>query len=178
MVYPKDHRHLVEALMGGKFVLSNDEMFNSWKENEQFYTEFFKVSFNYDLVLKQEYAYLLSRETNENLSRDISIFMAVLSYELDRDSKNFMEMFEFHEFALEEIDRYFENTSFIDLVESNKQLKDSDSRKTLVNAMARRNIVHKTFEDRFCFTQAHKVFIEFAKELAIKRMQQEPYQMN
>jgi hypothetical protein len=36
--------------------------------------------------------------------------------------------------------------------------------------MARRNIVHKNFEDRFVFTQAYKVFVDFAKELALKRM--------
>lgn len=164
--------------MSGKFILSADDLFIVLKENEVFYTEFFKVSFNYQLNLRQDYAYLISSETNENLSRDISIFMAILSYELDRDGRNFMEMLEYHEFALEEIDRYFENTSFIDLVESNKQLKDSDSRKSLINSMARRNIVHKAFEDRFTFTPAHKVFVDFAKELAIKRMQQDSYQMN
>jgi hypothetical protein len=36
--------------------------------------------------------------------------------------------------------------------------------------MARRNIVHKNFEDRFSFASAYKVFVDFAKELALKRM--------
>jgi hypothetical protein len=44
--------------------------------------------------------------------------------------------------------------------------------------MARRNIIFKTFEDRFTFTQAYKVFVEFAKELALKRIKGEPETQN
>jgi hypothetical protein len=39
--------------------------------------------------------------------------------------------------------------------------------------MARRNIVQKNFEDRFAFTEAVRVFTDFAKELALKRIQHE-----
>lgn len=170
MVYPQHHRQIVEELMTGKFILTNEEHFGSLKENESFYQEFFKLSFDLDLHLKNEYAYLLSRETQENFSRDVSIFIAIMSYELDKDGRNFMEALEFNEFTLEEVDRYFDNSSFIDLIESNKALRDPDSRRTLINGMHRRNIVHKNFEDRFSFTQAHKLFVEFAKELAMKRI--------
>ncbi|MFM9006049.1 MAG: condensin complex protein MksE [Flavobacteriales bacterium] len=170
MVYPQHHRQIVEELMTGKFILTNEEHFASLKENESFYQEFFKLSFDLDLHLKNEYAYLLSRETQENFSRDVSIFIAIMSYELDKDGRNFMEALEFNEFTLEEVDRYFDNSSFIDLIESNKALRDPDSRRTLINGMHRRNIVHKNFEDRFSFTQAHKLFVEFAKELAMKRI--------
>lgn len=170
MVYPKYHRQIVEELMNGKFLLSNEEHFNSLKENETFYTEFFKVSFDLDLIIKPEFCYLLSKDTQENFSRDVSIFVAILCYELDKDGRNFIEALDFHEFMIEEVDRYFENSSFIDLIESNKALRDADSRKTLINGMARRNIVQKNFEDRFAFTQAYRVFVDFAKELALKRM--------
>ena len=78
--------------------------------------------------------------------------------------------FDFNEFTLEEVDNYFRNSSFVDLIESNKQLKDEDSRRILINAMARRNIIHKPAEDRFTFTPAYKMFVDFAKELALKRM--------
>lgn len=157
--------------MGGKFVLSNEEHFNSLKDNEAFYAEFFKTSFDLDLQLKSDYAYLLSKDTSENFSRDTSIFIAILCYELDKDGRNFMEALDFHEFTIEEVESYFLNSSFIDLIESNKALRDPESRKTLINGMARRNIIQKNFEDRFSFTQAYKVFIDFAKELALKRMQ-------
>ncbi|MFM7234330.1 MAG: condensin complex protein MksE [Flavobacteriales bacterium] len=170
MVYPSNHRQIVEELMGGKFILSNEAHFNSLKENDSFYTEFFKISFDLDLNLKTEYAFLLSKETQENFSRDVSIFIAILCYELDRDGRNFMEALDFNEFTFEEIDRYFDNSSFIDLIESNKSLREPDARRTLINGMHRRNIVSKNFEDRFSFTQAHKVFVDFAKELALKRM--------
>jgi hypothetical protein len=170
MVYPTKHRQIVEELMNGKFILSNEEQFASLKENEKFYEEFFKVSFDLNLVFKTDYAYLLSKETSENFSRDVSIFIAILSYELDKDGRNFLEAIEFNEFTTEEVDKYFDNSSFIDLIESNKAIKDPDGRRTLINGMARRNIVHKNFEDRFVFTQAYKVFVDFAKELALKRM--------
>jgi len=170
MVYPSNHRQIVEELMGGKFILSNESHFNSLKENEGFYSEFFKISFDLDLNLKTEYAFLLSKETQENFSRDVSIFIAILCYELDRDGRNFMEALDFNEFTFEEIDRYFDNSSFIDLIESNKSLREPDARRTLINGMHRRNIVNKNFEDRFSFTQAYKVFVDFAKELALKRM--------
>jgi hypothetical protein len=156
--------------MGGKFILSNEAHFNSLKENDTFYTEFFKISFDLDLNLKTEYAFLLSKETQENFSRDVSIFIAILCYELDRDGRNFMEALDFNEFTFEELDRYFDNSSFIDLIESNKSLREPDARRTLINGMHRRNIVNKNFEDRFSFTQAYKVFVDFAKELALKRM--------
>ena len=170
MVYPQHHRQIVEELMTGKFILTHEEHFGSLKENDSFYHEFFKLSFDLDLHLKNEYAYLLSRDTQENFSRDVSIFLAILSYELDKDGRNFMEALEFNEFTFEEVDRYFDNSSFIDLIESNKALRDPDSRRTLINGMHRRNIIHKNFEDRFSFTQAHKLFVEFAKELAMKRI--------
>ena len=170
MVYPSNHRQIVEELMGGKFILSNEAHFNSLKENDTFYTEFFKISFDLDLNLKTEYAFLLSKETQENFSRDVSIFIAILCYELDRDGRNFMEALDFNEFTFEEVDRYFDNSSFIDLIESNKSMREPDARRTLINGMHRRNIVNKNFEDRFSFTQAYKVFVDFAKELALKRM--------
>jgi hypothetical protein len=170
MVYPSNHRQIVEELMGGKFILSNENHFNSLKENETFYSEFFKISFDLDLNLKTEYAFLWSKDTQENFSRDVSIFIAILCYELDRDGRNFMEALDFNEFTFEEVDRYFDNSSFIDLIESNKSLREPDARRTLINGMHRRNIVTKNFEDRFSFTQAHKVCVDFAKELALKRM--------
>ena len=104
MVYPSHHRQLVEELMGGKFVLSNEEHFASLKENEKFYAEFFKISFDLELVMKPEFSYLLSKDTQENFSRDVSIFIAILAYELDRDGRNFIESFDYNEFTFEEID--------------------------------------------------------------------------
>lgn len=169
MEYPKNHRQIVEELMSGKFILSTESIFEDLKSNEMFYSSFFKSSFNYELSLTNEYAYLISEETNENLSRDISIFFAILCYELDRDAKNFLDQLQYAEFTIEEVENYFENTSFVDLILSNKQLKDPDARRNLLNSMARRNIIEKTAEDRFVFTNAYKLFIDFAKDLAYSK---------
>ena len=58
MVYPPKHRQIVEELMGGKFILSNEEQFGSLKENESFYQEFFKVSFDLEKIQSNAVALL------------------------------------------------------------------------------------------------------------------------
>ena len=170
MEYPKYHTQIVEALMGGKFILAGDKYFDELKANESFYTSFFKVSFRYELKYSQEYAYLVSTDTTENLSRDISIFFAILCYELDRDGKNFMDELQYAEFEMDKIDEYFENSTYKELIKANNQLKDSESRRKLIrNGIIKRNIATKTGEERFVFTPASKVFINFALDLARQR---------
>lgn len=167
MEYPKFHRDIVNELMDGKFLLSTkEEWFTSLKENQDFYTSFFKESFNYQLKFTQDYGYLISNETNETFSRDVSIFFALFCYELDRDGKNFLDEIKHHEFEVETVENYFANSSYIDLIQSNKQLQTKDTRRNFINAMARRNIIEKITEERFTFTSAYKVFIDFATELA------------
>ncbi len=165
MEFPNHHRQIVEDLMSGKFVLPTERTFAVLKDNEQSYTYFFKSSFNYDLKITQDFIYLVSDESNEMLSRDICIFIALLSYELDRDGKNFLERIQFSEFEMEEIENYFTNSSYIDLILSNKQLKDTDSRKNFINTLNRRNIIEKTSDNRFVFTSAHKFFMDFAADI-------------
>lgn len=170
MDFPKQHKKITEDLIGGRFIVNGDEHFQSMADNEDFYRSFFKHSFGYELNITSEYGYLTSNETGETTSRDISIFFAILAYELDKDGRNFLDQLQYGEFNLDEIEKYFENSSYIDLLQGNKQLKDSDARRGLVNTMARRNIIEKTGEDRFIFTPAYKVFIDFAKDLAAKKI--------
>lgn len=165
MEFPNHHRQIVEDLMSGKFVLPSERTFAVLRDNEQSYTYFFKSSFNYDLKVTQDFIYLVSDESNEMLSRDVCIFIALLSYELDRDGKNFLERIQFSEFEVEEIENYFTNSSYIDLILSNKQLKDADSRKNFINTLNRRNIIEKTADSRFVFTSAHKFFMDFAADI-------------
>ncbi|MES2286354.1 MAG: hypothetical protein V4547_11750 [Bacteroidota bacterium] len=165
MEFPNHHRQIVEDLMSGKFILPSERTFAVLRDNEQSYTYFFKASFNYDLKITQDFVYLVSDESNEMLSRDVCIFIALLSYELDRDGKNFLERIQFSEFEIEEIENYFTNSSYIDLILSNKQLKDADSRKNFINTLNRRNIIEKTADSRFVFTSAHKFFMDFAADI-------------
>ncbi len=165
MEFPNHHRQIVEDLMSGKFILPTERTYAVLKDNEQSYTYFFKASFNYDLKITQDFVFLISDESNEMLSRDICIFIAILSYELDRDGKNFLERIQFTEFEIEEIENYFTNSSYIDLILANKQLKDADSRKNFINTLNRRNVIEKTSDNRFMFTSAHKFFMDFATDI-------------
>ena len=120
MEYPRNHRKIVEELMNGKFILPIEQHYEILKDNEEFYTEFFKSSFNYDIKYTQDYVYLVSDESAEMLSRDMCVFFALLSYELDRDGKNFLERIQYTEFEMDEIENYFANSSYSDLIQSNK----------------------------------------------------------
>lgn len=165
MEFPNHHRQIVEDLMAGKFVLPTERTFEVLRENEDFYTDFFKASFNYELKFTNDYIYMTSDESNEMLSRDICIFIALLSYELDRDGKNFLERIQYSEFEVEEIENYFTNSSYIDLILSNKQLKDAENRRNFINTLNRRNIIEKVGDNRFVFTSAHKFFMDFASDI-------------
>lgn len=171
MDYPNKHKQIVEDLMNGRFILSREPHFEELKKNEvDFYTPFFQKSFGYKLVITQEYAYLISEETDENISRDISIFFAIFCYETDKEGKNFLDGLQYSEHSFEDINTLFENSSFIDLIQTNKQIKDTDARRRLLfNTMNKKNIIEKISDDRFYFTPAYKVFIDFAQELATSK---------
>ncbi|MFZ5554600.1 MAG: condensin complex protein MksE [Bacteroidota bacterium] len=172
MDYPKSHKQVVKELLDGKFILPSEPLYQVIRENGEFYTEFFKMSFDYELRMTNDFCFLLSGESNETLSRDICIFFAILSYELDRDGRNFIEEIQYSEWDQERVDKYFENSNYTDLINSNKQLRDKDSRKTFVNSLGRRNIIDKHAEDKFTFTLAYKVFIDFASELARNKIKE------
>lgn len=165
---PRYHKQIVDDLMTGKFILVKERHFEDVKEHAAYYDSFFKNSFGYEFILTPNYAYLISPETAETLSRDICIFLAILCYELDKNGINFLDKMEYGDFSFEEIEDYFENSSFVDLIKSNNQLKDTESRRKLLRAINNKNITVKHSEDRFSFTPAYNVFIDFAKDLAGK----------
>lgn len=173
MDYPRFHKEIVNDLMSGKFILASDPKFVSLKEQSSFYEQFFKESFSYELEIKSDYAFLLSYETAEQLSRDICLFFAILSYELDKDGKNFLEEIQFAEFEMEKLDSYFENSAYIEIITANNQLKNAESRRDFVRTLARRNIVERNGDAKFSFTQAYKVFIDFASDFAKGKLSHE-----
>ncbi|WP_303922303.1 hypothetical protein [Draconibacterium sediminis] len=165
-MYPSKHKQIVTSLMEGRFITIDETYFDIVKENQDFYTEFFDKSFGFELKNTQEFFYLISEETNENTSRDISIFFSVLCYELDKDGKNFMDELGFSDFHIDEIVDYINNSSWTDIVKSNKQLNNNDSIKRLVGStMVKRNIAIKHSDEHYSFTKAYKLFIDFAREL-------------
>lgn len=170
MEYPEKHRQIIQDLMNGRFILSRERHFEELNKEKDFYTLFFQNSFGHQLVITNEYAYLVSEDTDENTSRDISIFFAIFCYEMDKQGKNFLDGLQYAEYSFEEVNLLFDNSSYIDLIQSNKQVRDIDSRRRLLfTTMKNRNIIEKISDDRFFFTPAYKVFIDFAKELAETR---------
>ncbi len=165
-MYPNKHKQIVTSLMDGRFITIDESYFDIVKENQDFYVEFFDKSFGFELKNTQEFYYLISEETNENTSRDISIFFSIFCYELDKDGKNFMDELGFSDFHIDEIIDYIKNSSWTDIVKSNKQLNDADGIKRLVGStMVKRNIAIKQLDDKYSFTKAYKLFIDFTREL-------------
>jgi len=164
-MYPDKHKEIVTSLMEGKFITVEDFLFETIKKNEDFYINFFETSFGFEMIGNHDFYYLVSSETNENTSRDISIFISILSYELDKDGKNFLEELNYSEFHIDEILEYFKNSSWLDVIKANKQLNTDDSLKRHIGTMVKRNIAVKQGNDRYTFTKAHKLFIDFAKDL-------------
>ncbi|MCX6210011.1 MAG: hypothetical protein NTZ59_11105 [Bacteroidetes bacterium] len=164
-MYPDKHKEIVTSLMEGKFITAEDLLFETIKKNEDFYITFFENSFGFELIVNQDFYYLVSDETNENTSRDISIFFSILCYELDKNGKNFLEELNYSEFHIDEILEYFNNSSWTDVIKANKQLNNEESVKRHMGTMVKRNVAIKLSNDRYSFTKAHKLFIDFAKDL-------------
>lgn len=158
--------------MDGKFILSREKHFEQLKQNEKYYSDFFEKSFGYELVANQDYAFLISSNINEVLSRNISIFFSILCYELDKAGKNFLDQLEFSEFSADEIDEYFENSSYYDLIQSNNALNDSNKRRNFINQLIRLKIMDKQTDNRYSFTSAYKVFIDYAKSIATQNTEE------
>jgi hypothetical protein len=170
MEFPRYHKEIVSDLLAGKFILASDQKFPSLKDNAAFYEQFFRDSFGYDVEIRSDFGFILSYETSEQLSRDICIFFAVLCYELDKNGKNFLEELQYAEFDFDVLDNYFDNSAYTELIQSNNQLRDRESRKQFINTLNRRNIVEKSSEFKFSFTQAYKIFIDFASDFAKGRL--------
>lgn len=174
-MYPNKHKQIVTSLMDGRFITIDESYFDVLKENQDFYVEFFDKSFGFELKNTQEFYYLISEETNENTSRDISIFFSIFCHELDKDGKNFMDELGFSDFHIDEIIEYIKNSTWTDIVKSNKQLNDADSIRRLVGStMVKRNISIKHSDDKYSFTKAYKLFIDFARELIKSELNQKP----
>lgn len=172
MEYPRYHKEIVADLMNGKFILATDQKFISLKDNAAFYEKFFKESFAFEIEVKSDFAFLLSYETAEQLSRDICLFFAILCYELDKDGKNFLEEIQYAEFEQDKVDAYFENSAYGELIASNNQLRNAENRRDFIRTLARRNIVERNGDAKFSFTQAYKVFVDFAADFAKGKLNQ------
>lgn len=160
--YPKQHKKIVSELLGGKFILQTNELFDViTQSHKSFYLSFFKESFDYEIKITNEYVCLLSTESNESLSKNITLFLAILSYELDREGKNFISEIRMSYFDIEEVKQKLLASEYKEIILNTKDLTDLQS---LVKKMADRNIVVEKSDNRFSFTPAIEPFFNFAIE--------------
>ncbi|MCB9290330.1 MAG: hypothetical protein H6560_23675 [Lewinellaceae bacterium] len=164
MMYPEYHREITEALlMDARFLVEGEPEFTCLRENLDFYQQFFEASFGLSLLCQSDYAFLQSARDNDTLSRDICIFLGVLCYEVDREGKNIMEELSFSTFAYEDVERLLELSSFREVLEATKSLRDAPSRRNFYHLLARRRLIDKIDDEAFRFTPGHKYFLEFAR---------------
>jgi len=165
MKYPEFHQQIVTTLLEGKFITQTDDLFYQLKKEEEFYVNFFKSSFGFDLHAQQEFYYLISNETNETTSRNFSIFFSILCFELDKQGKNFIDELNEHEFSLVDFVEIFNHSTWQEVIKINPQLNSEEGLKSIMNQMMRRNIVQQTKSNTYQFTKAYLVFIDFARSL-------------
>jgi len=168
--YPPEHRYIVYALTNGQFILYTQPHYVVVEQHEQFYRDFFKNSFGFDLHLRSEgYIFLSSDESTEKDSRNFLIFLAVFCRELSINGRDFKEDFELKKFQLDEVRQLLEKSSKRDLVEH--ILTDGGISK-LLNDWSKRKVVEftNTQQTQFKFTKAVNLFFEYAMELADRRI--------
>lgn len=176
MAYPEFHRDIVKALTKGKFLLrsTHGKLFLSIYDKKEWYEEFFKETFDFQLIVKNEYTYLFSEQSSESTSRDICVFIAVLSLELDKEEdKGNIDDIKYRYFTFDMIFRILEDSPFKRNFENQTACyKDLSS---FLKTLNTRNIIQYTERDsdKFRFTKAIDVFFDFARHVAKERLQEE-----
>lgn len=160
--YPKHHKKIVSELLGGKFILQKNELFDIiTQSNKDFYISFFDESFSYDLKITNEYVCLISLESNERLSKNITLFLAILCYELDREGKNFSSEIKTSYFDIEEMKEKLLASEYKEII---LNIDEISNLYKLVQQMTDRNITEKKSDNRFTFTPAVELFFSYAEE--------------
>jgi hypothetical protein len=129
-IYPEKHFDIVKNLLNGKFILHNEELFEIISDNLEFYIDFFKKSYDYELMKNTEVIYVISSITSEKFSRNIMLVLAVISWEFNREGKNiYTELEKKH--TIKSIEELIKKSSFKDScrgINIDKLLKDAGSR--------------------------------------------------
>jgi len=162
---PKNHYEIVNDLLKGKFILWNEVHFDVLVKEQDFYKTFFKESFNYELVLKKEFAYILSKNTNEEFSRKFTVILSIFCYEWNLQGRNIKDRIENGSFSVFEIQNMLENSTYSDILKLIK-LKDENIEKFLKELDQRNIIKLDSTKESFEFTKAVYLFFEFAENIA------------
>lgn len=170
--YPPEHRDIVNALTNGQFILYSHPHYAVVEKEVDFYRDFFKATFGFDLHLRSEgYIFLSSDDATEKDSRNFLIFLAVLCRELSVSGRDFKEEFELKKFQVEEVRQLLEKSSKKELME---HILTEGGTLKLLNEWSKRKVVEFTNgqQTQFKFTQAVNLFFEYAMELADTRLKE------
>ena len=58
--YPKGHKTIVDALTNGQFILYTNPFHAIIVKNDNDYIDFFEATFNYSLIIRNDFIYLTS----------------------------------------------------------------------------------------------------------------------
>jgi len=166
---PKNHYEIVNNLLKGKFILWNEVFFDTLTKEQDFYKAFFKESFGYELVVRKEFAYLLSKDTNEEFSKRFTVILSILCYELNLQGRDLKDPIENGSFSVFEIQNLLENSTYSDIFKLIK-LKEEGIEKFLKELDQRNIIKLDSSRETFEFTKAVDLFFEFAKEIAESKL--------
>lgn len=166
--YPSEHKEIVKALLGGQFLLFPEKLFTIVEREKDFYIDFFKNSFDFNLEIRSEFAFLTSNTTAERETRDFAIFLSILCRELELEGKRFREQIDFATFNIDEIEQLLKNSSKIDIIDSIELLKDF---KRFLRRWSNKNVITLT-GNSFKFTKAVNLFFEFAVSVSNEKLKE------
>lgn len=166
---PENHYEIINDLLKGKFILWSEVYFNTLVKEQDFYKAFFKESFGYELVLRKEFAYLLSKNTGEEFSKRFTVILSILCYEWNLQGRDIKDCIENGSFSVLEIQTLLESSTYSDIFKLIK-LKEEGIEKFLKELDQRSIIKLDNNKETFEFTKAVDLFFEFAKEIAESKL--------
>lgn len=166
--YPTKHKEIVSLLLDGKFMIYPSPLFGVLIENDEDYIEFFKQSYDFELIIESDFAYLSSEDVNEKRTRDFTLFLAILSRELDYSGKNFREKIEFGTFDIQETEELLRQSSKWEILEKTTVANFEKFIKTWRS----KNLLEVN-GSKFKFTKAIKLFFRFAMEIAEEKLKEQ-----
>jgi hypothetical protein len=176
--FPEQHREITQQLLNGKFILDHDELYAPIYKDREMYFDFFKRTFDYELVVTADYAYLKSTNEKDKNSRDFLIFLALLCRELDKDGKDFKKEIETESFLVEDITTFLSESSKRKEIIESTSLTDKNRDVDLItflNEWQKRNLVQYVGNSKlkFRFTKAVGLFFDYAATLANEKLKEE-----
>lgn len=172
--FPEQHKEITQQLLSGKFILETDELFAIISKEKLMYFDFFKRTYDYEIVVNSEYIYLKSTNDKDKSTRDFVIFLALLCRELDKEGKDFKEEIDKESFLVEHITNFLtESSKRKEIIESTSlYTKGQIDLVTFLNEWQRRNLIQFVGNSKlkFKFTKAIGLFFDYAVVLANEKL--------